>query len=80
MSEDAKLTILTGALLVTVRDQVDHLIEKELRVTLAPAARKEAVRELKQGLSQRAIAKKIGVSPAAVQRDLAALKKAKPDE
>jgi hypothetical protein len=57
-----------------VRDQIDHLIglvDKELRVTLASAARNEKVAELhKAGLSQRQIAAAVGVDVATVNRGL----------
>jgi hypothetical protein len=44
---DAKLTKLTGRVLIAVRDQVDRLIQRgevdkeQLRLVIAPAARKE---------------------------------------
>jgi len=60
-----------------VADQVDHLIggglvdKEQLRVILAPAARKAKVAELhEQGLSQRQIAAVVGVDHATVSRDL----------
>jgi N6-adenosine-specific RNA methylase IME4 len=74
---DHRLTKLTADLLVAARDQVDHLIgaglvdKEQLRVTLAPAARKAKVNELhQQGLSQRKIAKVVGVTHETVRRDL----------
>ena len=75
---DARLTKLTADLLVAMRDQTDHLIgrglvdKEQLRVTLAPAARKAKVAELhEQGLSQRQIAAVVGVDHATISRDLA---------
>ena len=74
---DARLPKLTGALLVVVRDQVDHLIgadlvdKEQLRVTLTPAARKAAVEAKKsEGKTQRQIAKELGVSVGTVNSDL----------
>jgi len=74
---DARLTKLTGALLVAVRDQVDHLIgadlvdKEQLRVTLTPAARKTAVEAKKaEGKTQRQIAKQLGVSVGTINSDL----------
>ena len=75
---DPRLTKLTADLLVAMRDQTDHLIgrglvdKEQLRVTLAPAARKAKVAELhEQGLSQRQIAAVVGVDHATISRDLA---------
>jgi hypothetical protein len=58
-----------------VRDQIDHLIDgghvdKELRVTLASAAKKENAELHKAGLSKRQIAAAVGVDVATVNRDL----------
>jgi N6-adenosine-specific RNA methylase IME4 len=74
---DAKLTKLTGNLLMAMRDQVDHLVgaglvdQEQMRLTVS--ARKEAVVQLHvKGLSNRRIAAAVGCDEGTVRNDLRA--------
>jgi predicted XRE-type DNA-binding protein len=78
---DARLTKLTGALLVAMRDQIDHLLASGLvdreqlrlgiRMTMTPALRKSTVAKLREaGLSQRQIAAVVGVDQKTICNDL----------